>query len=398
MNAADVPATSRLWRRQLPGRLARVRERAARLQREGWDINALHRQSEELGLLAAACRELGADELADALAGYHAATTALLAPPRLPGQTEAGHLATLDERLAGIAVPPADEADHDDPDGVVDDDPQEWIGAAAPLAGAEGPPLQADVAMPDAPAPLAEQVRDALAANRLQLVFQPLLALRGDAEGQFQALLRMTDMQGRQRPAAELLPAAAEAGLLAAVDHWVLEHCVMLLARHGAEHGVGRLFASQALSSVSDPAVVARLGRWLSEWHVDAASLAVEVHLDEVAAEPVDALRMAELLRKLGVGLVLSGYEPGTRAASMLERLPARFAKLDGRLAANADATMLREHVDLLHERGLEVIAPRVENARAAAFWHAVGVDFIQGNFVQAAASELAFDFTEAVL
>ncbi|MBN8726957.1 MAG: EAL domain-containing protein [Xanthomonadales bacterium] len=398
MNAA----TQRLWRQQLAGRIARVRERAARLQREGWDINTLHRQAEELELLASACRDLDAMELADALAALHAATAALLAPPRLPQQTETAHLAALDARLGDIALPPPADADGD-PDMEGPDRPDHESGFAGPPGPAEalaghGARAGADATSPAPPASLAEQIRDALAANRLQLVFQPLLALRGDAEGQFQALLRMRDAHGQLRAAAELLPVATDAGLLAAVDRWVLEHCVMLLARHKAEHGVERLFASQALSSVSDPAVIARLGRWLAEWHVDPAALAVEIRLDEVAAEPVDGLRLAELLQELGVGLVLSGYQPGTPAASMLERLPARFAKLDGRLAGTAAAAELRDHVDTLRERGMEVIAPRVENARGAAFWHGVGVDFIQGNFVQAAASELAFEFTEATL
>ena len=46
-----------------------------------------------------------------------------------------------------------------------------------------------------------------------------------------------------------------------------------------------------------------------------------------------------------------------------------------------------------LHDRGTRVIAPRVEDARGAAASCLTGVDFIQGNFVQAADSDLAFDF-----
>jgi EAL domain-containing protein (putative c-di-GMP-specific phosphodiesterase class I) len=49
--------------------------------------------------------------------------------------------------------------------------------------------------------------------------------------------------------------------------------------------------------------------------------------------------------------------------------------------------------VETLHERGVRVIAPRIEDARGAAALCLTGVDFIQGNFVQAADSDLAFDF-----
>ena len=46
----------------------------------------------------------------------------------------------------------------------------------------------------------------------------------------------------------------------------------------------------------------------------------------------------------------------------------------------------------------MQVIAPRVEDARGAAALWTAGVDFIQGNFVQRAGRDLAFDFHAAVM
>jgi EAL domain-containing protein (putative c-di-GMP-specific phosphodiesterase class I) len=54
--------------------------------------------------------------------------------------------------------------------------------------------------------------------------------------------------------------------------------------------------------------------------------------------------------------------------------------------------------VELAHELGTRVIAPRVEDARGAAALWTAGVDFIQGNFVQPAHKELTFDFQASVL
>ena len=58
----------------------------------------------------------------------------------------------------------------------------------------------------------------------------------------------------------------------------------------------------------------------------------------------------------------------------------------------------LRDLVTLAHERSMQVIAPRVEDARGAAALWSAGVDFIQGNFVQRAAHDLAFDFHASVM
>ena len=54
--------------------------------------------------------------------------------------------------------------------------------------------------------------------------------------------------------------------------------------------------------------------------------------------------------------------------------------------------------VAFAHERNLQVIAPRVEDARGAAALWSAGVDFIQGNFVQRAGRDLAYDFHASVM
>jgi EAL domain-containing protein (putative c-di-GMP-specific phosphodiesterase class I) len=54
--------------------------------------------------------------------------------------------------------------------------------------------------------------------------------------------------------------------------------------------------------------------------------------------------------------------------------------------------------VERLHERGIEVIAPRVEDTRTAALLWMSRIDYIQGNLVQLAGRSLDFDFNAAVL
>ena len=49
-----------------------------------------------------------------------------------------------------------------------------------------------------------------------------------------------------------------------------------------------------------------------------------------------------------------------------------------------------------MHARGTRVIAPRVEDVHGIGALVRAGVDLIQGNFVQAADSDLAFDFEGA--
>ena len=70
-------------------------------------------------------------------------------------------------------------------------------------------------------AELARQIRFALDGAGLQILFQPIVSLHGEEHEQFQALLRLQGDDGRQYVAAELVPVAERAGLIAEIDRWV---------------------------------------------------------------------------------------------------------------------------------------------------------------------------------
>jgi len=68
-----------------------------------------------------------------------------------------------------------------------------------------------------------DQVRDALAENRFELAYQPIVAVAGGDEPQYQTLLRLRDPDGHLRAAAQFLPALENTALPAEIAHWVLE-------------------------------------------------------------------------------------------------------------------------------------------------------------------------------
>src|SRR5690606_33591913 len=80
-----------------------------------------------------------------------------------------------------------------------------------------------------APDGLAEQLASAVAQRRLELAYQPIVAVAGGDDAQYQTLLRLRDADGGLRPAGELLPIAEAAGLMDAIDRQVLELAIAML-------------------------------------------------------------------------------------------------------------------------------------------------------------------------
>jgi EAL domain-containing protein (putative c-di-GMP-specific phosphodiesterase class I) len=242
---------------------------------------------------------------------------------------------------------------------------------------------------------LIERIRHALDVGGFELLFQPIVALRGEERAQFQALLRLRDADGRLHAAAELIPAARHAGLLGAVDAWVLDHCIARLAAPMQHDAQPRLFVSQSLEALHDADGPRRLQDALAHHGISGEAVVLDVRADAFAGAAVALAGNVAAVQALGAGIALSGFDEASEAAMPtglrvdFARVAPHFLQLqEPRVAAELTAL-----VERLHERGTQVIAPRVEDARAAATLWAAGIDYVQGNFVQAADSDLAFEF-----
>jgi len=76
-------------------------------------------------------------------------------------------------------------------------------------------------------------------------------------------------------------------------------------------------------------------------------------------------------------------------------RMAARYA---GSHTSQTLRDELRDIIDLAHRANLQIIGQQIEDPQAAAAMWMGGVDFIQGNMVQSAGSDLNFDFHNAAL
>lgn len=267
---------------------------------------------------------------------------------------------------------------------------------AVVTAGAFTPRSSGDAALLD-------NIRNALRSDGFHLVFQPIAALASDDEGdsdeQFQALLRLHGDDGKLLTASHIVPLAEQAGLIDDVDRWVLGRCLMVLSERARQGRPVRLFASQSFAATLDPSRVSWLRQQLETRRVNGNRLVLELRLPQQAADRDAIGGFAAAVHQIGVGVCLSGAAPGDAAQGAVEHLPVDFIKIDPDCIADRSPRMrdeLRRLVHSAHEHGRRVIAPRIEDAQSAATLWTVGVDYIQGNFVQHEAQNLDYDFRAA--
>ncbi|NZA25536.1 EAL domain-containing protein [Luteimonas sp. SJ-92] len=261
------------------------------------------------------------------------------------------------------------------------------------------PPASEEVA---AGSGMAEMIADALANDRLELAYQPIVAVAGGEEAQYQTLLRLRDAEGELHTAGQILPVAESAGLLHEIDRRVLELALALLERQQSRGVPVRLFVSQSPRSLARDGHAAWLLSALETQRIDGSCLVVDVRQNDALVHAVSLQEFCSEMVPAGVQLCLSQYRPGEDINPLIAQLPLSFVRLaadfSSRLGENAVRDEMRDAIERAHRLGMQVIGQQVEDPQAAATLWMSGIDYIQGNLVQQVAGDLDFDFHHSVL
>lgn len=248
-----------------------------------------------------------------------------------------------------------------------------------------------------------ELLKVALKQDQFQLLFQPIASLRGGGEEQFEVMIRLRGQGGKIYSASALAPIAERAGLTAAMDKWILSRAAMVIADRAQDEHLVRLFVSQAIECVNDLQRASWLKQMLETRRARPEQLVLQLDTTEAVARVRQTANFVEQMQAVGVKLCLTQFEPTMANFQLLNHVSADFIKIAARFT-HADGQNpkvrgeLRQLITQVRERDIRIVAPRVEDAQSAAALWSSGIDYIQGNFVQAASQDLNFDFAAAAL
>lgn len=242
----------------------------------------------------------------------------------------------------------------------------------------------------------------ALLEGQLELAYQPIVAVAGGGSAQYQLLLRLRQADGTVLTAGQVIPAAEAAGRIADLDQQVLEHAMGLLDLYRHATQPLNLFVSQSLRTLQRDAFADWLLESLQQRDLPGSALVIDVRLPDALIHTVPLQQFCQRMASVGVRFCLSQFEPGGEADALLTQLPLSFVRMAARFSSSHTNPETREElrraIEQAHAAGLQIIGQQIEDPQAAAAMWVGGVDYIQGNMVQSAGSDLNFDFHNAVL
>jgi diguanylate cyclase (GGDEF)-like protein len=230
-----------------------------------------------------------------------------------------------------------------------------------------------------------KHIKAALMENRFRLVQQPVASLQGDDPSMFDVLVRMIDGHGKEVLPAEFMAAAERNDLLKNIDRWVVGASLSF----AAQRKPGCLFVRLSKDTVRDGSFLDWLDNHIRASRADPSRISFQIPEKVAAIQLNQASSLASALRQRGFRFTLEAFGAGRDPQGLLEAFPLDFVKIDGALvqalASDPDLqNRVRTLVEIAGKRKVQTIAERVENANTMAVLWQLGVQFIQGYFVNA--------------
>ena len=230
-----------------------------------------------------------------------------------------------------------------------------------------------------------KHIKSALMENRFRLVQQPVASLQGEDPNMFDVLVRMLDHQGKEVLPAEFMAAAERNDLLKNIDRWVVGASLSF----AAQRKPGCLFVRLSRDSVLDVGFADWLKTQVSTGAHVPARLCFQI-TETIAEQYMNAsVKQLGELKKMGFRIALERFGSGRDPGKLLSAMPLDFIKIDGALiqdlAGNFETQgVVKKLVEQAMKLKIETIAERVEDANTMAVLWQLGVQFIQGYFVNA--------------
>ncbi len=236
----------------------------------------------------------------------------------------------------------------------------------------------------------AERLRAALDDGGLSVAVQPIVPSSGvrDEPQMFELLVRMPDPAGGEALPGAFLPAAQRHGLAAQLDAWVVQHGLEWLEASPRRLEAVELMAiNVGVRSLADEDFLAFVESRLRGRPALAKRVCFEITETAAIGNLASASRFMHAARALGCRFALDDFGSGLSSFAYLKSLPVDYLKVDGvfvrdMLQNRVDRAVVRAIADIGSVMGKRTIAEFVEDAETAALCRALGIDYVQGNWI----------------
>jgi EAL domain-containing protein (putative c-di-GMP-specific phosphodiesterase class I) len=238
------------------------------------------------------------------------------------------------------------------------------------------------------------QLQTALHEDSFELALQPIIAMRGKADSgpAVEVLIRLDGGRGLSTETAEFLRPAERYQMMPQIDRWVINATLAAISGGEIKLPAHRSCAiNLSGQTLGDEAFLGFVVDALDRSGVAPSSICFEVTEGAILSNVQQAQRFIEVLHGIGCEFSLDDFGSGLGSFSSLKHLPIDYLKIDGTYTRNLQTDLVNQEmvaamIKLARTMEFKIVAEQVEHQEDFDWLRDVGVDFVQGYFIEAPA------------
>ena len=242
-------------------------------------------------------------------------------------------------------------------------------------------------------------IQSALEQDRLHPLYQPIVELSQKKTENYAVLLRILDSKNARIPPDHFILTAEKTGLISQLDEWVLKSTLEQI-KEASRQGIKRkFFISISNITYRNTPFIETLVSELKFYNIDASLLVFQISFSDVKIEPTVLKNFITVIKKeCGCQIAFDQIGFSQITDSILKEYHVDYLKIDGTFSQNLlnneeSQQTIKDLIQVTRRNNVKTIAKSVENANTLALLWNLGIDAVQGYFLQEPSDIMRFDF-----
>ena len=245
----------------------------------------------------------------------------------------------------------------------------------------------------------ARLIRDSIEQNRLHPMYQPIVDLSQKSTENYAVLLRILDENKAHIGPDHFILTAEKTGYISQLDEWVLKNTIQQI-KSASQQGLKRkFFISISSTTYRHNSFVETLMSELRLNNIDSSLLVFQINFSNVKTEPNILKKFTSVIKKetnCQIAFDQIGFSQITD--KILKNYHVDYLKIDGTFSQNLvnnkeSQDIIKNIIEITRRNDVKTIAKSVENANTLALLWNIGIDAVQGYFLQEPSDTMRFDF-----
>jgi len=260
-------------------------------------------------------------------------------------------------------------------------------------------PKADDMTRKEADGVTTDLIKDALSNNRIAGLYQPIVSIKAASGERFTSSLELSAEDGRKFNDKNYRRAAERSSTAQTLDRWIILHAIKKIAAINKSSRKVEIFIPLGVGSVLDESLAPWVSESLAKAGVTGEQLVFMVNEGHAVNHLKTAKALFSGLKEINCQLGLDDFGTGINPFQLIRHFHADYVRINvaymDNLARNEDnQESIREFASHAASMNIRSITPGVEDAAILSVLWTLGVDFVQGEFLQRPEPVLNYDFS----